>query len=366
LKRLVLALAVACAQPRVPAVERVEYNIVVHDQRVDVTCAALSLKYSVVLTEPVVPVEDVLRGAETVPRFFVRGTTFTTALRREGDVYVGTPEDLEAPFVIGKTRSIVVGGTKLELSFVPGQRAATDDDIARWVESSLSAVVGYYARPPFHRAVVTVHDHDDDEIFGLASHHGEGSIALMFGPDERVDGDDDWVATHELLHLAFPFVGRKHAWMTEGMATYVEAVARVRAGQLDEATMWRDFRRMMPKGQPTAGDQGLEHTRVWGRVYWGGAIFFLLADVELHLRGNKGLEHALRALTPAAAGVADVVRAADAATTTTVFTELYTKYALHGERVDLDALFTRLGALENLDDKAELAHIRRAIVTRGG
>jgi hypothetical protein len=366
LKRVACTLVLACAQPRAPAADHAEFVIVVQGNRVDVTAHLPKgdERYSRVLAEPVATLEDVLDHAHDLRRFYLRGAGFTTALVREGEAFVGTSADLEAPFVIAPVRKLTVAGATLELAFVPGQRASTDDEIAHWVESSLRAVAGYYARAPFGRAVVTVHDHDDDEIFGLADHHGEGSIALMFGPESRVDGDDDWVATHELLHLAFPFVGRKHAWMSEGMATYVEAVARVRAGQLDEVTMWRDFRRMMPKGQPIAGDEGLERTHVWGRVYWGGALFFLVADVELRTRGNKGLEHALRALGPAPASVADVVRAADAATATTVFAELYAKYALRAEAVDLDKLFARLGAGETLDDHAELAHVRRAIATR--
>ncbi len=40
----------------------------------------------------------------------------------------------------------------------------------------------------------------------------------------------------------------------------------------------------MPRGLPQAGDAGLDHTHSWGRTYWGGAMFCLLADVEIHRR----------------------------------------------------------------------------------
>ena len=39
--------------------------------------------------------------------------------------------------------------------------------------------------------------------------------------------------------------------------------------------------RDMPKGLPQAGDQGLDNTATWGRKYWGGAMFCLLADIEI-------------------------------------------------------------------------------------
>ena len=44
--------------------------------------------------------------------------------------------------------------------------------------------------------------------------------------------DDDWIITHEMVHLAFPSVAEKHHWIEEGLATYVEPVARARVGQL--------------------------------------------------------------------------------------------------------------------------------------
>jgi len=32
---------------------------------------------------------------------------------------------------------------------------------------------------------------------------------------------------------------------------------------------------------PAAGDRGLDFTPSWGRTYWGGALFCLLADIEI-------------------------------------------------------------------------------------
>jgi len=57
----------------------------------------------------------------------------------------------------------------------------------------------------------------------------------------------------------------------------------------------------MPQGLPTPGDQGLDNTNTWGRTYWGGAMFCLLADIETRKQtGNaKGLQDALRAINRA-------------------------------------------------------------------
>ena len=68
-------------------------------------------------------------------------------------------------------------------------------------------------------------------------------------------------------------------WLLEGNATYVEPVARAQAMQLDPAMVWRWSMEGMPKGQPLPGDLGLDNTPTWGRIYWGGALFWLFRHV---------------------------------------------------------------------------------------
>ena len=56
--------------------------------------------------------------------------------------------------------------------------------------------------------------------------------------------------------------------------------------------------RDMHQGEPGAGDEGLDHTHSWGRTYWGGAMFCLVADVAIREKthNRKGLRDALRAI----------------------------------------------------------------------
>ena len=56
------------------------------------------------------------------------------------------------------------------------------------------------------------------------------------------DLNDDWMMTHELDHLAFPSLPDDQHWMEEGLATYVEPIARVQAGELKPQQIWRDMR----------------------------------------------------------------------------------------------------------------------------
>ena len=87
----------------------------------------------------------------------------------------------------------------------------------------------------------------------------------------------------------------------------------------------------MRKGEPAAGDQGLDQTHTWGRTYWGGALFCLVADVKIRreTQNRKGLQDALRAIV-AQGGTIDhdwpldqALAIGDRATGTHVLTRMY-------------------------------------------
>jgi hypothetical protein len=132
--------------------------------------------------------------------------------------------------------------------------------------------------------------------------------------------------------------------------------------------------RDMPQGEPKALDQGLDHTHTWGRTYWGGALFCLVAEVRIRqASGNhKGLQDALRAIQKAGGTIDNswpldrAFELGDRATHTTILTQLYAEMKDKPAPVDLDALWQRLGVRKSgegvrLDDEAPLAGIRRAI-----
>lgn len=180
--------------------------------------------------------------------------------------------------------------------------------------------------------------------------------------------------THEMVHLAFPGVARKHHWIEEGLATYVEPIARARDGELSAEKVWGDMVRGMPQGLPQPGDQGLDFTRTWANTYWGGARFCLLADIEIRKRtGNKqGLEDALRAILKQGGTIeADwdlsrVLEIGDRATGVPVLRELYNKMSAIPQPTDLEKLWKDLGIDSSggrilFDDTAPLASIRKAI-----
>ena len=156
---------------------------------------------------------------------------------------------------------------------------------------------------------------------------------------------------------------------------YVEGIERVQAGNRSEEDVFAEELRSMPRGLPQPGDQGLDHTHTWGRTYWGGAMFCLLADVEIHRRTQNrfGLQDAVRAILRASGGlitewpIERVMKTGDAAVGTPVLEDLYAQMKDAPVTPDLLGLWRKLGVEPDgssvrLIDDAPMAEIRQSIM----
>jgi hypothetical protein len=271
---------------------------------------------------------------------------------------------------------IKVGGATLFVGVVPGSAFALDrQSLDAWVRRSAKAVTLYYGRFPVPSARILLMTVDANTVTGGTTWGYRGAAARVDvgSSADQPALDRDWVMVHEMIHMALPDLEQRHSWLSEGLAVYVESIARVQAGDLTPEFIWREFARAMPKGQPKDGDQGLDNTPTWGRRYWGGAIYCLLADVELRKRsGNRiGLQTALRGINALANHtdewpIAKVLAAGDAATGLPVLTELYAKMRDTPSPVALEELWAELGVRVtatgvSLDNGAPRADIRKAI-----
>jgi hypothetical protein len=298
--------------------------------------------------------------------------------------FSGAAEDLSTapycafgPLHVHRVRA--PGGAEVVLGLAPGDYAVSEDAIVKWVEQSALAVGGYFGVFPVRHSVVIVAEGRGIHVEGGKTVGNSGaSIIIGVGRRARQHAlDDDWILTHEMIHLALPSVAREHHWLEEGSATYLEPVARARAGTHTEEQLWRELVDGMPQGEPESGDRGLDHTPTWGRTYWGGALYWMLADIEIRKRthNERGLEHALRGVIDAGGTIAEtwevkrVLDTADKAAGVTVLAELYAKMADDPAPVDLAALWKELGVAVSgkaiaFDDSAPLASVRRAISRR--
>jgi hypothetical protein len=253
-------------------------------------------------------------------------------------------------------------------------KARPDMEILRgWVRDATEAIETYYGRFPVQRLRIAVNATAGRGVqSGTTYNYGGALIRVSVGRDsDAADLKRDWVMTHEMIHLTQPELDERYAWMQEGLAVYVEPIARVQAGQLSDEKVWGDMVRDMPKGLPAAGDRGLDNTPTWGRTYWGGAMFFLLADVGIREQtGNRyGLQQALRAMLDARgkdSNLRNLFAEGDRSTHTNVLAKLYEQMRDTPVTPDLNDLWRRLGVTAvdgraRFDDDAPLAQMRRAI-----
>jgi hypothetical protein len=267
----------------------------------------------------------------------------------------------------------------IEIEFVRSASAAWESVARQWVERSARAVSNYYGRFPVPRLRLRVASGIGRKASGGMAYGWRGPlITITLGRDATTASlADDWLLTHEMVHLAFPSLPEKHHWLEEGLATYVESIAQARAGLLTPERVWSDFVVGLPQGQPEDGDRGLDRTPTWGRTYWGGALFYLRADVLIRQRtGNRyGLEHSLRAILAAGGSIERdwsvdrVLAVADQAVGVPVLRELYEEMASQPVTVDLKTLWQQLGIRRQgntvtFDDRAPLANIRNSITPR--
>jgi hypothetical protein len=251
------------------------------------------------------------------------------------------------------TSTVLIGNSRIDVAIEEGQLHASKEEVIRWVQWAAESVAGYYGRFPVPHLALRVTPTGGSGIRGGRTFGDQGGhISIHVGGDTTwSDFADDWMLTHEMVHLSFPSVADDHHWIEEGIATYVEPIARVRAHHLDPNVMWFEVVRDLPKGLPQAGDQGLDHTHTWGRTYWGGALFCFLADIEIHQKteNRKGLQDALRGILDAGGDIRndwDLEKAldiGDKAAGTAVLKPLYEKMKDQPYPVDLPAIWTQLG-----------------------
>ncbi len=307
---------------------------------------------------------------------------FASGCRAEGGLYEGSWEDLtEPPYTaLGDMRRIDVpaGSRRVHVALIGAHPEVGDEGVVRWVSAATENLRSNYPDYPRTEPLVIVVVEPGAGIErGSAMGNGGSSILVEVGQATQPEAfADDWILTHEMIHLALPGLGRAHHWAEEGMATYLEPILRARRGVVPIDRVWHEWIESMPQGLPFDDDHGLDETPTWGRTYWGGAMFWLLADVEIRKEtgGRVGLPDAFRAIY--AQGdisvrwpMSRVLSIADAATATNVVSALYQKHAHAPVKVDLDGLFADLGvSLRHgevvFDDTAPLASIRRAIVAR--
>ena len=273
-----------------------------------------------------------------------------------------------------RSRELEVGGGTIDVT-ISGRASVPDEALLRWVETCARAVTTYLGRYPVPRVRLSIRAGGGGGVRHGVTYGGPvPSIRISVGR-ETTDEElrEDWTLTHEMVHLSFPDLTSDDSWAEEGLATYVEPLARVRLGLIREADVWSGLMDGLPQGLPRGA--GLHGTSDWGRTYWGGALFWFLADIEIREKTNnrRGLPDALAGILDAGGSIRvdwslrETLEAGDRAVGLTVLSDLYRRLGEAPGKVDLDETWRRLGVRRTrgtvaYDDSAVLASIRRAMV----
>lgn len=271
-----------------------------------------------------------------------------------------------------------VENTTLKIGFAPGKLDLSNQQILNWITNSAEVVAKYYGQFPVDNARVLIVPTAGKGVKGGQAFGYKGAAIRVF-VGQQSDVEDlkkDWIAIHEMIHLALPNTHQRHIWLAEGLSTYIESISRVQAGQLTEEFVWKGFIKAMPYGLPKEGDKGLDYTHTWGRTYWGGAMFCLLTDIEIRKQTNNkmGLQDALIGLIKKGGNneriwsILEIIEATDYVTGKKIVYEQYMKMYNTPVKPDLEKLWISLGVQKignkiTFNQNAPLAKIRQAIFT---
>ena len=250
-------------------------------------------------------------------------------------------------------------------------------DLDAFVTECTNATAAWFGAFPVDRLLLVVLAGRNPTIAG-GSARGDGGARILIDVPPRFRRTQfalDWVLIHEMVHLALPTLPRAQHWLEEGSATYLEPLIQAQAGRVQPEVVWAAMLAEYAQGLPAAGSGGLDDDASWGRTYYGGALFCLLADVRIRQRtqNRHSLQDVLRAVLANDGDITvdwpieRVLSLGDAATGTTVLSELQAAMAKAEFPSELDTLWRDLGVRLDgeravLDDAAPLAAIRRALI----
>ena len=290
------------------------------------------------------------------------------------------PENMYAALRSSTALKLGVGNSTINIVFAEAAGRVDRDRVMAWVRDAADAVSAYFGRFPvatYGLLVIT----EPGAAVGHATTFGYAGAAtrISVGLEATQQAfEHDWVLVHEMMHAALPNLPRRALWLQEGNATYVEPIARAIVGQLPAIEVWREAMIGMSKGLPQPGEGGMDGTGRWGRLYWGGATFWLLAEIAIYKQsgGRHSLRDALRRISRDSGGNTKIwspeqlMHVGDEASGSRALSSLYTQWAQMAVKVDLEATFRELGIIAQPDGSvqfekdAPLAKLRDLITGR--
>jgi hypothetical protein len=176
------------------------------------------------------------------------GSAFVSGLapRPDGSFGASLADLSQAPYsAFGpfKPHVVEIGDARVEVVRVGPEPMAGDAPVFEWVARAAGDIAGVLGEfPQKHTLVLVVVGGGQSIANGSALGNGGASVIVHIGADvQPARFADDWILTHELVHISMPGLAAKHSWMEEGMATFLEPIARARAGRLPASEVWAEW-----------------------------------------------------------------------------------------------------------------------------
>lgn len=183
-----------------------------------------------------------------------------------------------------KVSSVAVANQTIHVSLSGNIVAKKQQELLDWVAEAADSVAQVYGDFPVEHAqvlVVPIGAQKEAVPWAEVQRAGKPSVHLFVDPNRPIsEFRKDWTAVHELSHLLLPRIRYNDRWLSEGIASYYQNVARARSGMLSPEKAWERLRFGFTKGRK-AQSGALRNSRSTKHVYWGGAAIYLLADVRL-------------------------------------------------------------------------------------
>jgi len=143
---------------------------------------------------------------------------------------------------------------------------------------------------------------------------------------------EDWIAAHEISHLAIPHVGRSNSWFAEGFATFMCRQVMLEMGYYTEEELAVEYyEQIAAAGKSFDSDEPftivakqLIEKYNYSHMYRGSMSFYYFSDLELKKDHNTSMIEVVQQyqlIRPDAGNMQGVVESFDEITGTTMFTD---------------------------------------------
>jgi hypothetical protein len=299
------------------------------------------------------------------------------------------PPDWGASIALGRftTRNLKISGAQVNIAILNARNPFNPSGFLTWIQKNIDALRLTYGVLPVHDLqvlVVPVGPDREPVPWGQLMRGGGDAVHLYIDQTRPlVDFMHDWVLMHELSHLLHPWMYARDRWLYEGIATYYQNILRAREGLITPHQAWVNLHQGFERGfngtpvneTLVEVSENMLRNRRFMRVYWSGAAISLMADYQLRKQSHdrQSLDTALGKFDECCLPATrmwtgrEFLRKLDELTESTVFIDLYNKYANATTFPELGAVYQELGLIKRgssvgFDDQAEDVVIRKAIM----